>query len=63
MRKGLNLYFPKDVHQKSEGVSEVQLKKTQHLDLGNVEKPSHPQFSAPRLTQLENLLINILCSE
>ena len=30
------------------GVSEVRLIKTQLLDLGNDEKPPHPQFSAQR---------------
>ena len=29
-----------------EGVSEVRFKKTRLLPLGNVEKPTHPQFSA-----------------
>ena len=30
------------------GVSEVRLKKTRLLHLGNVEKPPHPQLSAQR---------------
>ena len=40
----------KDAHQKFEGggVSEVRLKKTPLLRLGNDEKLSHPQFSAQR---------------
>ena len=45
---GFNWYFPKDAHQKSEGVSEVRFKKARLLHLGNVEKPPHPLFSAQR---------------
>ena len=33
-----NRYFPKDAHQKSEGVSEVRFKKTRLLHLRNVKK-------------------------
>ena len=46
--KGLNWYFPKDAHQKSEGVSEIRFMKIRLLHLGNVEKPHHPQLSAQR---------------
>ena len=35
--KGLNWYFPKDAHQKSEGGSEFRFKKTRLLHLENVE--------------------------
>ena len=43
-----NWYFPKDAHQKSEGVSEVRFKKNRLFHLGNVEKPPHTQFFAQR---------------
>ena len=47
--KGLNRYFSKDAHQKSEGGSvRSDLKKTRLLHRGNVEKPPHLQFSAQR---------------
>ena len=51
--KGLNRYFLKDAHQKSEGVSEVRFKKSRVLQLGNVEKPPHAQFSAQRAPEGE----------
>ena len=45
--KGLNRYFPKDAHQKSEGGSvRSDLKKSRLLHLGSVEKPPHPKFFA-----------------
>ena len=45
--KGLNRYFPKNAHQKSDGRSvRSDLKKLLHL--GNVEKSHHPQLFAQR---------------
>ena len=48
--EGLNLYIPKDAHNKSEGGGSFRsnLKKTRLLHLGNVEKLPHTQFSAQR---------------
>ena len=47
--KGLNRYFPKNAHEKSEGGSvRSDFKKTRLLHLRNVEKPPHPQFFALR---------------
>ena len=44
----LKLFFPKDAHQKSEGVSDVRFEKTRLLHFRNVEKPPHPKLSAQR---------------
>ena len=46
--EGLNWYFPKDAHQKSERGQWGPIKKTRLLHLRNVEKSAHPQFSAQR---------------
>ena len=46
--EGLNRYFQKDAHQKSEGGAVRSDKKNRLLHLGNVGKQPHPQFSAQR---------------
>ena len=45
------------------GVSEIRIKKTRLLHLGNVEKPHHPQFSAQRALRVNISEIHFNFSE